>query len=169
MTPVSLFASAGLAALLAAGVPATAAAQKATTSTATRKADVPTSPVLNGRDFKGEGFKVPHLEAGGMQLLQHFGAVAAEVDLPRGAMEMVATLKGREDSGAWPVVSVKVERISGGKYLSLRPLENETINEGREITRTAPLPSGHYRVTLEYYKASAQARPQLEVRTVAFR
>jgi hypothetical protein len=129
----------------------------------------PAGPVtLTGHMFSSKDFDPPHREKDGMQLLKHYGAVAAETQLPHDVSRIRIRMKPRPQSGSNPVVGVLIERIAGGKYSRAAVLKDFELKNGEEVVRDAVIPKGTYRVTVQFFRSSAETRTHVEVYSVTF-
>jgi hypothetical protein len=122
--------------------------------------------ILTGRDFQSPDFNPPHIESGGMQLLQHFGSLSATANLKKDCSRIRIHLKPRPENNSYPVVGLLFERTGGGKYLRAEVLKNEVLKAESEIEKSVNLPKGEYRVTFQFFKCSATDRAQLEIHTI---
>lgn len=125
-------------------------------------------PVLKGEDMHGEGFAPPQIEANGIQLLQHYGAITGNVVIASSASAARIDLKPRPEKDSFPVVTVFMERIDGGKYLRIPLVTDFELKDSGEIKKEADIPRGTYRVTVGFYKSSKADRTQLEVHGIKF-
>jgi hypothetical protein len=170
ITP-SATAAAGAAAPPATTAPAAPASEtdpESNDSGATRSAAASGPVKITGRDFRSKEFDPPHLEAEGMQLLQHYGAVQAQVKLPRDTSSVQIAFTPRPVNGSNPVVGILLERTAGGPYMRQQVLQDEVLQSPQVITKQVLLEKGEYRVTVQYYKSSSADRTQLEIHSIVF-
>ncbi len=121
---------------------------------------------LTGHQFRSKEFDPPHLEAQGMQLLQHYGGVQAQVGLQRDFSTVRIALTPRSVNDSSPVVGLLFERTGGGKYLREQVLQDEVIQTPNEISKSVNLPAGEYLVSIQFYKSSGTERAQLEIHSI---
>lgn len=121
---------------------------------------------LTGHQFRGKEFDPPHLEAQGMQLLQHYGVVQAQVKLQRDFSTVRIALTPRSVNDSSPVVGLLFERTGGGKYVREQVLQDEVIQTPNEISKSVNLPAGDYLVSMQFYKSSGTGRAQLEIHSI---
>lgn len=156
------FASLLLIALVCCGSGPVAAATQTTATVASPAQSI----VLPGSAFKNPQFDPPQIEARGMQLLRHFGALTAEADLPTTCSRVSVHLKPRLTGDGAPVVSLLLERRGRGKYTSTYIFKDDVVTTETTLTRKVVVEPGLYHVTLQFFKASNTQRPHLELHSV---
>lgn len=128
----------------------------------------PRKAVLTGEDLAGESFMPPHIEANGMQLLQHYGATTGTIKLKSGMSTVVINVSPRPTKDSFPVITLFLERIDGGKFLRIPILSDYEVKSEGEVEKNVEIPSGTYRVTLGFYRSSKSDRAQIEIHSIRF-
>lgn len=120
-----------------------------------------------GMRFENPEYGKPNVEAGGKQILQHYGALTAkDVKIAKAAHRVTIRLQPRPVDDSFPVVSVVFERRAGGRYVRKDLLTEEVIKDGNDIVRNVPLDPGTYDIGLQFYKSSGRGRAHLEIKSI---
>ncbi|MCX7017665.1 MAG: hypothetical protein WCK47_11060 [bacterium] len=122
---------------------------------------------LPGLAFIGNAYEHPQIEHD-MQILPHYGITTAVLELKEEAVHAKLYFKPRPNNESFPVVSVLIERVQGGRPVRFYIMRNEPVLNDDVIEKTVIMPAGRYNVSVEFYKSTKPDRSHLEIHGIVF-
>ena len=119
-----------------------------------------------GSAFSGASYESPNIEAGGIQLLQHYGSTSATIELVNPVTKVSLDMNPRPAGDSFPVVSLTLDRTGKGSNAQTVAFRDKIVSAAGPMTSEVNLEPGTYNATLMFFRSSGKERAHLAVHSL---